>query len=240
MLFSNLLSATTVGVLKRGIARCLLVMVAMGWGVIRDTLGGTLFKIVFLGLLYCGLSLPRDIFAVIANHDIQSISTTQEGELIDLVLVLTPIIIFINLVFFFWIMISFKATSMYLKNMNQTTKLRRHMHLRCLIITSLFIAFIWLLVTIADLVADFLTQEQVWILEASMHANYVLILVGVAILWRPNSNAKDYALQMELPAMGEDGENELELSCVVPSAGDDDGNDPDHPNGLRVDQGKFS
>jgi hypothetical protein len=47
----------------------------------------------------------------------------------------------------------------------------------------------------------------------------------------------DYAMQMELPALGDD-ENELELSCVVPSAvdmGSDDGNDPDHQNGIRVD-----
>ncbi len=49
---------------------------------------------------------------------------------------------------------------------------------------------------------------------------------------------KDYAMQMEVPALG-DGDNELELSCVVPSADDladddDDGNDPDHYNGIRV------
>ena len=44
-------------------------------------------------------------------------------------------------------------------------------------------------------------------------------------------------MQMELPALG-DEDNELELSCVVPSADDmgyDDGNDPDHPNGMRID-----
>lgn len=78
-------------------------------------------------------------------------------------------------------------------------------------------------------------------MEAGRHANYLFVLIGIAILWRPNPNAKDYAMQMELPAMGEDGEHELELSCVVPSAGDmDDGNDPDHPDGLRVDHGTLS
>jgi hypothetical protein len=81
------------------------------------------------------------------------------------------------------------------------------------------------------------------ILEASMHADYVFVLTGIAILWRPNPNAKDYAYIIELPAMDGDGdgdENELELSCVVPSAEDDFGNDPDHPNGLRVDDAEFS
>jgi hypothetical protein len=58
-----------------------------------------------------------------------------------------------------------------------------------------------------------------------MELNYVIVLLGVAILWRPQENAKEYAYVMELPAMtagDEEGENELELTGVVPSAADDD------------------
>ena len=78
-----------------------------------------------------------------------------------------------------------------------------------------------------------------------MHVNYLYILVGVAILWRPNSHAKDYAMQMELSPDG-DEDNELELSSNIPSAISDEdmnsyddsyGNDPDHPNGVRVRNG---
>jgi mannose/fructose/N-acetylgalactosamine-specific phosphotransferase system component IIC len=226
--------------MKRGLARCLGVMVAMGWGVVRDSLGATMFKIVFLGLLYCGLLTARDALAILAVTDVESISTDAEEELIDVVIVLTPMIIVINVVFYFWIMNSLKATTEYLQNMNQTSKLRRHLRLRCIIMSSLFFAFIWLLLNIANVFTAFLSQERQWILEAAMHANYVFVLVGMAILWRPNSNAKDYALQMELPAMSEDGEGEyeLELSCVVPSA--EDGNDSDHPKGVRVEEGEFS
>lgn len=76
-----------------------------------------------------------------------------------------------------------------------------------------------------------------------MHANYVLVLTSVALLWRPNSNAKDYAMQMEIPALGMDSDdddfsNELELTPNVPSA--TDGNDPDHANGMKVDRGYAS
>jgi mannose/fructose/N-acetylgalactosamine-specific phosphotransferase system component IIC len=238
--FSFLPVALIFGVMKRSLARCLGVMVSMGWGVVRDSLGATMFKIVFLGLLYCGLTTARDALAILAVTDVQSISTGAEDELIDLVLVLTPMIIVINVIFYFWIVNSLTATTQYLQNMNQTSKLRRHLRLRCIIMTSLFIAFSWLILNVAEVLTDFLGQEQQWIMEAAMHANYVFVLVGVAILWRPNSNAKDYALQMELPVMNEDGEGEyeLELSCVVPSA--EDGNDPDHPNGVRAEEGQFS
>ena len=233
--FNLLLLALTLGVLKRGISRCLGVMVAMGWGVVRESLGATLAQIVFLGLLYSGLTLFRDIFVVVAEEKVSTITTSAEEELVDLALLLTPVIILINLIFYFWILRSLNATTEYLQNMNQTSKLLRHSRLRCIFIFSFVVAAGWLVFTIYDVFFDVLTTDQTWILEAVMHVNYLLLLTGVAFLWRPNANAKDYAMQMELPAFGEDDENELELSCVVPSADDiDDGNDPDHPNGMKV------
>ena len=71
------------------------------------------------------------------------------------------------------------------------------------------------------------------VLAAAMELNYIFVLLGVAILWRPQENAKEYAYVMELPALGanEDGENELELTGVVPSAADDDDDDGKHMNG---------
>jgi len=229
-------TALALGVLKRGSSRCLGVMVAMGWGVVRDTLGTALVKIIFLGLLYTGLVIAQEFFFV-AAEDVQTISSTEKDELLDLALLLLPIIFVVNLIFYFWILSSLNSTAEYLRNMNQTSKLRRHLRLRCLIITSLTVVAAWFILYLVQAFTRILTQDQLWVMDAAMHANYLFVLVGVSILWRPNSNAKDYAMQMELPAAGDD-ENELELSCVVPSADDmafDDGNDPDHPNGVRVD-----
>jgi hypothetical protein len=105
----------------------------------------------------------------------------------------------------------------------------------------MIIAAAWLAFTIYEVFSLVLSTDQLWILEGVMHVNYLVLLLAVAFLWRPNSNARDYAMQIELPAFGEDDENELELSCVVPSAGDmDDGNDPDHPDGLKVNDAVMS
>jgi len=216
------------GILKQGSSRCLGVMVAMGWGVVRDTLGTALIKIVFLGLLYSGLTLARD-FLAIAAESVQNVSITEEEELIDLALVLTPIIIFIDVIFYCWIISSLTSTTEYLRNMNQTSKLRRHLRLRCLIITSLVIIGILMVVNIVQVFTLILSQDQMWMMQAVAHANYLFILSGVAILWRPNSHARDYAMQMEIPAIGE-GDNELELSCVVPSA-----DDMDYDDGFKID-----
>ncbi len=207
----------------------------MGWGVVRDSLGTTLVKIIILGLLYSGLTLARE-FLLAAAEAVEKASITEEEELIDLALVLTPLIIVVNLIFYFWIITSLNSTTDYLRNMSQTSKLKRHLRLRCLIITSLIVVGVWLVLNVAQRFTGFLSQDQMWIMEAVLEANYFFILFGVAVLWKPTSTSKDYAMQMEVPSLGSD-DNELELSCVVPSADDmdyDNGNDPDHPNGLMI------
>ena len=220
--------------LKRGIARCLGVMVAMGWGVVRDSLGATLCKIVLLGLIYSGLTLFRDVFVIYSAVNVERISLVEEEELLDIALILTPLILIVNLIFYWWIIASLNATTDYLRNMNQTSKLRRHLRLRCIMLTSFTIAAVWLVFSIADASVDILSPDMMWIMEGIMHLNFIFILTGVAILWRPNANAKEYAMQMEVPHLGGD-ENELELSCVVPSAGDlDDGEN------LPAEEGQFT
>jgi hypothetical protein len=136
-------TAMSLGVLKRASSRCLGVMVAMGWGVVRDSLGNSLVKIIVLGVLYAGLTLARDFFIVVAD-DVKTISmSTQYFELMDFAWILTILVIFINVIFYFWIISSLNATTEYLRNMNQTSKLKRHLTLRCLIIISLIVVGIW-------------------------------------------------------------------------------------------------
>jgi hypothetical protein len=213
----------------------------MGWGVVRDSLGMALVKIVMLGMAYCGLTMARDFLLILAVDKVESWSSSAEEELLDLALLVSLGVVAVNLVFFFWIISSLNATTEYLKNMSQASKLRRHLRLRCIIMTAFVFSLAWFVLSIVDGVIGILNSDQVWMFEATMHLNNLFVILGVAILWRPNPNAKDYAMQMELPAMGDDGENELELSCVVPSAGElDDGNDPDHPNGLPVDDAVVS
>jgi len=228
--------AIALGILYQGSLRCLGVMVAMGWGVVRDSLGLALCKIILLGLVYCGLTLVRELLNAVAMSA-GLVSSTKEEELFDLSVVLSLVITCVNIIFYCWIISSVRTTTEYLRNMNQTSKLRRHLRLRCLIITSMVIIIVLttvhalqmlaiLLPKISDMddypFSPFLTPDQMWIITAVGQGNYLFILFGVTILWMPNADAKDYAMSMQIPAMADD-ENDLELSCVVPSADDMDG-----------------
>eukprot|EP00534_Pseudo-nitzschia_fraudulenta_P011794 CAMPEP_0201216454 /NCGR_PEP_ID=MMETSP0851-20130426/189524_1 /ASSEMBLY_ACC=CAM_ASM_000631 /TAXON_ID=183588 /ORGANISM="Pseudo-nitzschia fraudulenta, Strain WWA7" /LENGTH=612 /DNA_ID=CAMNT_0047506019 /DNA_START=372 /DNA_END=2210 /DNA_ORIENTATION=- len=217
-------------IIQQGAIRCVGLMVGMGWGVVRDTLGAALWKVIFFGLLYSGLLFVRDSLEL-ASESVKKAST-QQTELFDLAQILSWVIIVVNLIFVCWLIMEVGKTTDYLRNMNQTTKLRRHLRLRCLLIASMvIISAKWIFSLVQFVCAVYgnpvLSPHLFWIIDVVGHANYLFIIFGVSILWRPNSDAKSYAMQMELPAL--DDENELELSCVVPSADDMD------DEGFKVD-----
>lgn len=219
------------GVLKRGVSRCLLVMVSLGWGVVHDELGSEMRKIHLLGGLYIVISLVDDIMAEVAYSEIQRMSTKKEEELIDIVLVLGLVIVLINLIFYFWIIDSLSSTMEYLESMKQTRKLLRYLRLRMILMFSILFGVMWAVFSIVDTYDQGIAaQESKWVIDSLVEVIYLFVLVAVAWLWRPQENANEYAYVMELPAMSaavddDDDDGVIELSAVVPSAADDSDED---------------
>ena len=137
-------------------------MVSMGWGIVRDSLGMALAKIIFLGMLYCGLTAARDVFTLVAVEEVQSISTYAEDELVDVAVVLTIAITIVNIIFYCWIIKSLGATTEYLRNMNQTSKLRRHLILRRIIWISLLYGLCWIAFSWYDTIFPVVSQTWSW------------------------------------------------------------------------------
>lgn len=111
------------GAVKRGISRCLIVMVALGWGVIRDSLGSTMRTIVVLGAIYVGVSAAQSLMIVFAVEDMKTLSYEEEAELFDIVTILTFVVAALDVVFIMWILDGLNGTMEYLENMNQSRKL---------------------------------------------------------------------------------------------------------------------
>lgn len=119
------------GVIKRAISRALVLMVCLGWGVVRDSLGGKLKKIViFLGL-YVVTSSCRDIFTTLAITD-PDLTTEEEGKVVDIVAVFTFVTATLDVLIYLWILDSINATI-------------DHLEVRCL--CFLFIIFVFLYLT---------------------------------------------------------------------------------------------
>lgn len=234
------------GVCKRGLSRCLIVTVALGWGVTRDSLGRKLKWITISGMIYVGAAASRELMIVLAVEEAQELSERIEEDLFDIYTGLTFVVAAIDVMFIMWILDGLASTMEYLESLNQTRKLKRYLSLRCLFLFSVLFATVWAIFAIATLYADgIMREEDAWILDGALELNYLIVLFGVAVLWRPNPAAKEYAYAMQLPAMADDDDeavSELELSGgVVPSAVDYDDNDekddnltpPSKKNGYR-------
>jgi hypothetical protein len=209
------------GVVKQAISRCLIVMVSLGWGVVRDTLGNTMSMIVVLGTIYVIASAVCDFLIVFAVEDTNRLSKNDERELIDVAWLMNYVVAFVDVVFVMWMLDALNNTMIYLENMSQSRKLDRFLKLRFIILIAIVMAVfrgIFILINNAD-EQGIIAEEHAWAVQAAEEFIYLFVLIGVAYLWRPNPNAKEYAYVMELPAMGDDADNDLELSGV-PSAAD--------------------
>ena len=129
-----------VGVLKQGISRCLLVMVSLGWGVIRDDLGPVMKRINFLGGLYIALAMVLEIMKEVATAEIKKMSQEEEQELFDVVSILSLVVALIDIIFYLWVIDSLNATMEYLEGLNQTSKLLRYLRLRMFLLLSILFA----------------------------------------------------------------------------------------------------
>jgi hypothetical protein len=214
-----------VGVMKRALSRCLLVMVSLGWGVTSDTLGAAMKKIVGLGIIYAGFSVALDIMAIVAGNDVQKISANEELELIGVVGILYLVVFVIDVIFIVWIFIALIKTMEDLEATNQRMKLKIYLQLRSILLFAILFAVVWLVFDLVDTYMEesILEQQNEWIVLAMMEINFLMVLIGVTVLWKPNARAKEFAFVMELPSMGGNGDEDGEMEAgAIPSALDDD------------------
>jgi len=200
------------GVAKRSIMRCLAVMISLGWGVVRDHLT-QMKSIILLGSLYVVLSSADDLceiyYRVIENETVGR--TNEEERLFDVITTLTFVVATIDVTFYMWMLDALGGTMQYLENLCQHEKLLRYLRLRLVLILSVVFAVIWAVFGVVNtyMEGQILPAEQEWIIKAVWQLNYLLVLIPVSILWKPNAKAKDYAFVMQLPSEANDGQLEL-------------------------------
>ena len=59
-----------------------------------------------------------------------------------------------------------------------------------------------------------LSYEQKWAVNGFWELNYLVILISVAVLWRPHPDAKNYAYVMELSSDANDMDMETSIEMV--------------------------
>ena len=84
-------------------------MVCLGWGVVRDTLGGKMRKIILFIIAYTAVSSLRDVFTSFAVTD-PDLTTDEEHKVVDLVAIFTFATATLDVIIYLWILDSLNGT----------------------------------------------------------------------------------------------------------------------------------
>ena len=170
------------------VARCLMIMVAMGLGVSKASLGGTMWKIVVMGVVYFAFSLWDSIAT--------TYSTSSEINYYRII----PASILDSFVYF-WILQSLLDTIQELEERKQTGKLDVFISLRNMIIVAVIISTVYNVVfsyLILVKKIDLMWKYQWFFNDGVWSTFYLLVLCVIMYLWAPNERSLAYAYHVQV------------------------------------------
>eukprot|EP00158_Paraphelidium_tribonemae_P002676 Partr_v1_DN25574_c0_g1_i2_m20877 putative Transmembrane protein 87A len=193
-----------------------LLLVSMGYGVVRPSLGSDMKKCI-------GISVALFVAFLILNFaDIASKKQTQSPNFFAALLILLPVAICMT-TSFYWILVSINTTIVHLETRRQMFKLKMYKWLKLNI--SVGIVAVFACTLLFGLILSWMTHldawarswESLWFVQTGwMNILYLGMFLSMIILWRPTKNNARYGLE-ELP---EDGDNfDLGLAGTFESFG---------------------
>ena len=184
--------------------RLLILVVAMGFGVVKPSLGSTTYRVLALGGFYFFFSATQRVYEL-SSH-------TSTITFVQYVLLLP--VAFLDLVFFFWTFLSCNQIINQLSSRDQGVKLDLYVRFRRLLFFTMFLGSVWsalyaFLIITGSIFHDW---EQRWIFEGFFDLMYLICVLGIMILWRPTSNSQAFAYQRVSTRGHDDIDEEYVLS----------------------------
>ncbi|XP_078287144.1 transmembrane protein 87A-like isoform X2 [Rhinoraja longicauda] len=194
VVFAELLSAV-----KRTLARILVIIAALGYGIVKPRLGTTSYQVVGIGLLYLLFSSVEGVLRVSVNQD-------------DVVLLAAIPLAILDSSLSWWIFVSLSQTMKQLKLRRTLVKLSLYRHFTNTLIFAVFVSVIfviWVTMTfrLATCQSDW---RELWIEDAFWRFLFSLLLLVIMFLWRPSANNQRYAYSPLVDDIDE-GEEEEQL-----------------------------
>jgi len=195
-------------------------IVALGYGVVKPTLGTTWYKVFFLSVGYCIFSGALSITELVSRSAVLSASSVF--------LLVFPVAI-LDTFFYWWIFLSLLRTIQQLSLRRQVIKLAMYKRFFLTLIASGLVTALVILIQlfVSVSVSSDETWSWWWIWNGFWHLLYFLILAVIALLWRPTTNNTRYACaeMSDYPGSGSGGtgvdEEEIRLqplSVLIPDS----------------------
>ena len=181
---------------KRTLSRMLVLVVSMGYGVVKPTLGVRGQRVVLLGAVYFVFSTLLAVVDWIGN-------SSELGMTTRLIFVLP--VAALDSGFSVWIFVELSATVAQLQARNQRTKLTLYRRFTRIMAFLILVSVSWSTYEVhttedyADVKPSFYKNwETFWSLEAAWPFLYFVVLLAIMWLWAPSKNAVRYAYSEEI------------------------------------------
>ncbi|CAL8257728.1 unnamed protein product [Lota lota] len=178
LIFAELLSA-----LKRTLARLLVIIVSLGYGIIKPRLGTVMHRVVGLGVLYFAFASIEGVLRItgVRLYEEYIISSC----IVVAVFSLTAVNIFVSLA----------QTIKTLKLRRNPVKLSLYRHFTNTLIFAVIASIIFMVWTtkkfrLAECQSDWM---ELWVEDAFWRFLFSIILLVIMFLWRPSANNQRYA-----------------------------------------------
>jgi len=200
-------AAALVGVLKRDLSRVLLIVVGLGYGVVKPSLPKiTVAGIVILAVLFFVISVWKDVakdaLFVDSAADHGGIMTMNETALL-----------FVDVVMLAWCLIALVNTQQSLESSKQVEKLRMY---NTLIGVMLAFVVVWGLfeayrISVVKGVVQ-LNWHLSWILNSFWHVSSFAVLLTIAFVWRPSNESEKLSYYNTITYEDDSEESDLDIS----------------------------
>lgn len=201
------LLAEWVSCAKRTLARMLVIIVSLGFGIVKPRLGPMLHRVVGTGGLYFVLAGVESYLRVM---NIKSDPNNQ-------ILVASIPLAVLDSAICWWIFTSLVQTTRTLRLRRNMVKLTLYRHFTNTLIFAVLASVVFMLFSIkTHRLAKCLTQwKDLWEDEAFWHILFSLLLLVIMILWRPTNNNQRYAFTPLLDNPEDEDEDDEEDQFVA-------------------------
>ncbi|KAL4656171.1 transmembrane protein 87A [Arapaima gigas] len=201
VIFAELLSA-----LKRSLARILVLIVSLGYGIVKPRLGTTVHRLVAVGLLYLLFSSVEGVLRVTGSfYGTVALVANLSLSLID------------SCVMCGHIFISLSQTTRLLKLRRNVVKLSLYQHFTNTLIFSVLASIIFIIWTtkVFKLVDCQTGWRDLWVDDAFWRLLFSTILLVIMVLLRPSANSQRFS---HSPLIDDEEEDDEEKEPMINEA----------------------
>jgi hypothetical protein len=193
--------AELISCFKRTVAHVLIIIVSVGYGVVKPRLGATLNQVAAIGVIYFVFCSIEGLTRV-SKSSVEAMKEKQVAKI--------PLII-LEIGIAYWIFTSLINTMRSLRMRRNEVKLALYRYFTNVLFGAVFVAVIYMMWSIYIHSIQYCLPDwkQLWIDTAFWHIFFCSILIVVMYLWRPAVNNQRYAFTPLLDDSEDENDDEL-------------------------------